>query len=264
MKLLLVNTDPKQLKFDAGNLKKFGFDILIANNFDYLKKIILDKKPEIIFLTINQVDHDASNLFLSRLVSLHRLMIIKAPKEFQRITLFHEQFQLIQLEAETTLLENIVEICIDYKEKNSSSEEVLSQTKITKSNYSSIVVNRANKLAFSEESSYDYGRIFSLLKNDKVKILGSLNEFLVILNRSLTLTEEAIKTSEFEPLRVVFHDLLNLAEYYGATLLFELVLEYKGESIFEKKAKLLLQINEEQKNVYNYYILVEQNLNSSK
>lgn len=125
-------------------------------------------------------------------------------------------------------------------------------------------MNATNKFIFIKENGYNHEKIFSLLKNDKIKILKSLNEFLTILKKSISLTKRTTKNDELEVLKMVFHDILNLSEYYGASLLFEFVLAFKQETDSTKKMKLLFQIDDEQKKVYAYYSQLEQALNSSK
>ncbi|MDP2387394.1 MAG: response regulator [Bacteroidota bacterium] len=100
---------------------------------------------------------------------------------------------------------------------------------------------------------YDYQEMFSLLKYDETKIKTSLNEFLGILRDSIQLTESCMKSKDYECLRQIFHDMLNLSAYYGANLLFDLVMQFKQLEKESEKEITLLKIEKEQQSVFLFY-----------
>lgn len=105
----------------------------------------------------------------------------------------------------------------------------------------------------NEEPSYNYDQIIKILKNDPIKINKSLLEFIEVLNKSITFTESALKTTDYESLRASHHELLNLCSYYGAKLLSDLVLQFKAETNLENKKAILLKLHDEQKQVFKFY-----------
>ncbi len=103
------------------------------------------------------------------------------------------------------------------------------------------------------EKVYDTTRLFELLKNDKGRIERSLNEFLGSVVTALETVDLVLDDKNYDGVRPIFHDLLNLGFFYDAHLLVELIMGFRAETIDKNKVVFLNDIREELKHVLRFY-----------
>lgn len=109
-----------------------------------------------------------------------------------------------------------------------------------------ISINKQNRL-------YNCDQIYQLLKNDKNKILISFNEFKELLSNTEIALNQAMNQNDLEIVRTSFHEILNLASYFGAEYLYELIISYRASKDFETKLSYLKKIQKELISVNNFY-----------
>ena len=110
----------------------------------------------------------------------------------------------------------------------------------------------------SDPKKYDYSSLIHYLKNDEKKVTLCINEFIDILSetkKQLTNSSEDIQ----ETLRSLFHDILNLSNYFGGEKLTNLINLYRSEKESLKKMAQIPSIQEEVNNLLKFYLQLQEN-----
>lgn len=126
-------------------------------------------------------------------------------------------------------------------------EEKIFTSMIEKALRESVVTNTTKY-----QKVYDSTLLFKLLKNDTNKIKSCLDEYIGIVETGLK-TIPSISDDKLDDIRPLFHDLLNLSNYFGAQDLIEMIMNYRAEKSIAAKSNLLKKINTELHSVFNYY-----------
>lgn len=123
-----------------------------------------------------------------------------------------------------------------------------------------------NQQILSKNISFNYNisQVTHFLKNDIQKIEISINEYFSFILEAINTSQEINNLNDFEKLRPIFHNLLNLNSFFSADKLSTLIRNLKNTTELEQKNAILNEIVIELLDLYLYFELHQSNVVSQK